>query len=123
MSEPNVLDPTTAWMQIIAILTTAADTPPTSGAVNPDLRSLTLGAQIVASRALALLPADVDGDLEDVVLDVVASCSVGDLIRAAGDAARRHPAEAFPAGAAAVITELEDLVTETAAEPAGGAVS
>ena len=115
MSEPNALDPTTAWMQIIAILTAAADTPPTSGAVDPDMHSLALGAQIVASRALALVPADADGDLENVVLDVVASSTVGDLIRAAGNAARRYRAEAFPAGSAAVITELEDLVAEAEA--------
>jgi|BarGraNGADG00212_2_1021979.scaffolds.fasta_scaffold102850_2 hypothetical protein len=115
MNELNAVDPTTTWMQIVAILTAAADRPPTRGAVEPDLHSLALGAQIVASRALALLPVDTDGDLEDVVLDVGASSTVIDVIRAAGRAARRHPAEAFPAGAAAVIAELEDLVAEAEA--------
>jgi hypothetical protein len=117
MSEPNV-DPVTAWMQIVAILTAAADTPPTrGGAVEPDLHSLALGAQIVASTALALLPADGDGDLENVVLDVLASSTVGDLIRAAGHLAHRYGAAAFPAGSAAVITELENLVAEAEAAP------
>lgn len=115
MNELNAVDPTTTWMQIVAILTAAADSPRPRGAVEADLHSLALGAQIVASRAVALLPVDSDGDLEDVALDVGASSAVGDLIRAAGEAARRHPAEAFPGGAAAVIAELEDLVAEAEA--------
>jgi len=61
MSEPNALDPTTAWMQIVAILTAAADSPQARGAVEPNPQSLALGAQIVASRALALLPVCADG--------------------------------------------------------------
>lgn len=115
MNESNPACPTTAWMQVVAILTAAADAPQTARGVDPELHSLALGAQIVASRALALLPAEVDGDLEDVVVDVGPSATVGDLIRAAGDTVRRHPTEAFPAGAAEVIAELEDLVAEAEA--------
>lgn len=115
MNELNAVDPTTTWMQLVALLTAAADSPQTRGAVEADLHSMALGAQIVASRAVALLPIDADGDLEDVVLDVAASSTLGDLIRTAGRTARRHPAEAFPAGAAAVIAELEDLVAEAEA--------
>ena len=115
MNELNAVDPTTTWLQIVAILTAAADSPQTRGAVEPDLHSLALGAQIVASRAVALLPVDADGDLEDVVLDAAASSAVGDLIRAAAEAARRHSVDEFPAGAAAVISELDDLVAEVEA--------
>lgn len=115
MSEPDRVDLTTAWMQIVTLLTVVADRPSTRGGVDPDLHSVALGAQIVAARALALLPAEVDGDLEDVVIDVGPSATVGDLVRAASDAARRHPTEAFPAGAAAVIADLDDLVAEVEA--------
>jgi hypothetical protein len=115
MNEVHAVDPTTTWMQIVAILTAAADNPQTRGAVEPDLHSLALGAQIVASRALALLPVAADGELEGVVLKLGASSTVVDAIRAAGRAARRHPADAFPAGATAVIAELEDLVAEAEA--------
>ena len=111
MNESNRGDPTTAWMHVIAILTAAADTAPPSGA-DPDLHSLALGAQIVASRALAILPPEVNGNLEDVVIDLVASTTVGGLIRAAGAAAPRDPAAGFFAGAAAVLTELDALVAE-----------
>jgi hypothetical protein len=114
MSEPNAVGPTTTWMHVVAILTAAADTPPVSGPVDPDLHSLALGAQIVASRATALLPIDADSDLDDVVLDVTAP-SVRDLIRAAANAAHRHPIEELPAGAAAVIAELDDLVAQAEA--------
>ena len=62
MNEVNAVDTTTTWMQIVAILTAAANSPQTRGAVEPDLHSLALGAQIVASRALALLPVDADND-------------------------------------------------------------
>ena len=62
MDELNAVDPTTTWMHIVAILTAAADSPQTRGAVEPDLHSLAPGAQIVASRTLALLPVDADGD-------------------------------------------------------------
>lgn len=112
MNELNAVDPTTTWMRIVAILTAAADRPQTRGAVEPDLHSLALGAQIVASRALALLPVDADGDLEDVVLGIAAASAVGDLIRAAAQAAGRHSVDEFPAGAAAVLSELDDLVAD-----------
>ena len=53
MNEFNAVDPTATWMQIIAILTAAADSPQTRAAGGPDLHSLALGAQIAASRAVA----------------------------------------------------------------------
>ncbi|MCR6494762.1 hypothetical protein [Cellulomonas sp. P24] len=115
MNESNTVDPTTTWMQIVALLTAASDGPQTRGAVDAELHSLALGAQIVASRAVALLPIDADGDLEDVLLDVAASSTLVDLIRAARRAARTHPAAAFPAGGAAVIAELDVLVAEAEA--------
>lgn len=115
MSEPNRIDPTSTWMQVVALLTAAADTPSTRGGTDPDQHSLALGAQIVASRALALLPAELDGDLEDVVIHAGPSSTVGDLIRVASDTARRYPSEAFPAGATAVLVDLDDLVAEAGA--------
>ena len=115
MTEVPAVDPTTTWMELVALLTTAADSPPTTGPADPDRHSLALGAQIVASKALALLPVEADGDLEDLVLDVEASATVGDLIRAASRAGRRHPLGAFPTGAAEVLAGLDDLVAEAEA--------
>ena len=115
MNEFVAIDPTATWMQIIAILTAAADSPRATATGGPNLQSLALGAQIVASRAVALLPLDSDDDLEGLVLEVAASSAVGELIRAAAEVARRHPVDEFPAGAAAVICELDDLVAEVEA--------
>ncbi|MGV8968305.1 MAG: hypothetical protein ACOH2F_18735 [Cellulomonas sp.] len=115
MNELKATGSTTTWMQIVAILSAAARSPQTRGAVEADLLSLALGARIVASRALALLSADVDGELEDIALELGASLTVVGAIRAAGRAVRRHPVEAFPAGATAVIAGLDDLVTEAEA--------
>lgn len=116
MNDSNPGGRTTAWMRVVAILTLAADTAPARGG-DPDLHSLALGAQIVASRALALLPAEVDGALEDVVIDVGPAATVGDLIRAADVAAPRDPAAGLPVGAAAVLAALGALVVEAEVVP------
>lgn len=111
MNDSDRTDPVRAWIRVIAVLTVAADIAPTRGG-DPALHSLTLGAQIVASRALAILPREMDGDLEDVVLDVAPATTVGYLIRAAGATAPRDRIERLPAEAAAVIAALDALVVE-----------
>ena len=119
-------DPTRTWMEVVALLTAAADRALTGTGVDPGVHSLAVGAQIVASSALALLPAQTDVDLDDVDLDDVdlddvdlgpqaATWDVLDLIRAAELAARRCPIEVMPVGASAVIVALGDLVGEAAA--------
>ena len=109
-------DPTRTWMEVVALLTAAADRALTGTGVDPGVHSLAVGAQIVASSALALLPAQVDVDLEDVDLGPrAATWDVSDLIRAAELAARRCPIEVMPVGASAVIVALGDLVGEAAA--------
>lgn len=62
MEELNAVDTTATWMQIVAILTTAADSGADERRRRARLDSLALGAQIVASRVLALPPVDTDGD-------------------------------------------------------------
>jgi hypothetical protein len=109
-------DPTRTWMQVAALLTAAADRALSCSGVDPGVHSLAVGAQIVASSALALLPVRADGDLDDVdVGPQAATWDVSDLIRAAELAARRHPIEVMPPGASAVIVALGDLVGEAAA--------
>lgn len=111
MNDSNPGGWTTAWMRVVAILTLAADTAPPRGG-DPNLHSLALGAQIVASHALALLPGEVDGVLEDVVIDVGPAATVGDLIRAANAAALRDRNGDGPGGAVAVLAALDALVVE-----------
>lgn len=111
MNDSNPGGRTTAWMRVVAILTLAADTAPPRGG-DPNLHSLALGAQIVASHALALLPGEVDGVLEDVAIDVGRAATVGDLIRAANAAAPRDRNGECPGGAVAVLAALDALVVE-----------
>lgn len=109
-------DPTRTWMEVVALLTAAADRVLTGTGVDPGVHSLAVGAQIVASSALALLPVQADVDLDDVDLGPdAATWDVSGLIRAAELAARRCPIEVMPLGASAVIVALGDLVGEAAA--------
>jgi hypothetical protein len=103
-----------SWREAIALLAEAATRGFTEAEANPALYSTALWADLLASSAIELLPADQDHLLGEVVLDQ--SCvdldMVG-LIRAAEAATRRHPIEQFPVGASGVIVGLLDLVRES----------
>lgn len=115
MSEPGIVDPTTTWIEVAALLSAAADTALTPGPMDPELHSLALGARIVAADALELLPLDVDSGLEEVVAP--AGATLVELIWVARVAASRQPVESLPAGASAVIVSLDALVSEAEAVP------
>lgn len=91
-------DPVQTWRQVIVLLIEAAD----RGYGQPEAmlttRLLALGADSLASGAIALLPADQDHELDDVVLDPdVADKGVVELIWAAEYLTRVCPIEVFPA--------------------------
>ena len=71
------------------------------------LAALSLGAQLVASQALQLLPA---GARVDEPVPVQAHPMV--LLRAAERLTRTLPIQAYPAGTAQVIVALRDLISE-----------
>ena len=107
--------PRRAWMELIALLVEAADRGATQAGDDQAIHSVALGAQIVASTALDLLPPDLDTELDEIQLDpALATASVPALIRAAEQTARRHPVDEFPPGASRVIVALGDLVSEVA---------
>ena len=62
MDELDAVATTAMWMQFVAILTAAADSGADERRRRARLDSLALGAQIVASRVLALLPVEAGGD-------------------------------------------------------------
>ncbi|WP_315094081.1 hypothetical protein [uncultured Cellulomonas sp.] len=113
MSEPGIVDPTTSWIEVVALLSAAAGTALTGSPMGPAPHSLALGAHIVAADALELLPLEVDSALDDVIAPIGAT--LVELIRAAHLAAGRHPVESLPEGAGAVIDSLDALVTEARA--------
>lgn len=75
-----------------------------------DVLALSLGAQLVASQILELLPADVQVD-EPVPLQT----DPLQLLRAAEALTRTRPIEDYPAGTAQVITAIWVLIREHAA--------
>lgn len=79
----------------------AADMPP------PGLPGLSLGAQLVASQALTLLPLHVQVD-EPVPLQA----DPLELLRAAEALTRVHPIGAYPAGASQLVVAIDDLIRE-----------
>ena len=105
---------TESWREAIALLVEAADRGYREAETDPARYSTALWADLLASLAIDLLPANQDHLLDDVVLG--RSCEDVDmvgLIRAAETTTRRHPIEQFPIGASGVIVGLLDLVRES----------
>lgn len=105
---------TDSWREAIALLVEAATRGYREAETDGSLYSTALWADLLASAAIELLPAEQDYLLDDVVLGE--SCSELDmvgLIRAAETTTRRHPIEQFPVGASGVIVGLLDLVRES----------
>ena len=131
-------DAVDTWREVIALLAEAADRGYEEAITNPAAHSTALAADGLASAAIALLPEDLDHELDEVALDAVVThgASIGEerwelingrrvlvdieqrhldsagLIRRAEQVTRRHPIEQLPAGASEVIVELLDLVRE-----------
>lgn len=90
---------------VVRLLSRAADQP--VEVREPGRLALSLGAQLVASQALALLPLDADVD-DPVPLQT----NPLELLRAAETLTRTCPLEAYPAGASQVIVAICDLIRE-----------
>lgn len=104
------------WRVVIALLVEAAEGGYRRAAVDHVWHSTAVGADGLASAAIALLPAADDHLLDDVVLDqCTASLDPAGLLRRAEHLTRRHPIEQLPAGASQVIVDLLDLTRDGAA--------
>lgn len=103
------------WREVIALLVEAADRGYREAVAEPAVHSTALAADLLASAAIAVLPPELDHQLDDVTLHDTATRSMADLLRAARAATRRHRLEDFPDGAAATITALDDLAAEASA--------
>ncbi len=110
MRDTLELDVEPAWLEMVELLTRAADQG--IGRPDADLRthSLALGAQLVATCALAALGGPEPA--AHAALGRNAEGSPADLIRAAAVAARRCEVNRLPPGARQVIDALEALVGE-----------
>lgn len=113
MGDHNCDAATLAWIEVVALLTAAADGAAPATGLDPAQRSLAFGAQVVACDATALLSKHLDEQIEAFVLPPGAvTRSIGDLIADADRAATRHPAYDRPPGADAVVARLEALRLE-----------
>lgn len=116
MHDRLVDEATAAWIQVVALLTAAADRAAPSAHLDAAQRSWAFGAQLVACDALALLPADLDARVEAVVLPPEATdASIVDLIAAAARIATRQTPAELPAGADTVLSRLATLRLEAGA--------
>ena len=104
------LDVESAWLEMVELLARAADLGIGRPEADLHTHSLSLGAQLVATCALAVL-----GGAEPAAhpaLGLNAEGSPADLISAAAVAARRCSVKQLPPGARHVIDALEALVGE-----------
>ena len=102
------------WGEVIALLVAAADRGYQDSTADPAVHSAAVAAHGLAASAIALLPAELEGLLDEVVLEpTTASMSLVELIRTAETTAGHHPIESLPPGASELIVSLRDLIRQT----------
>jgi hypothetical protein len=82
---------------------------------DPAVHSTALAADLLASAAIAVLPPELDAQLDDVTLPDTPTRGMAGLLGAAAAATGRHRVQDFPDGAAATITAVDDLAAEVGA--------
>jgi hypothetical protein len=111
----STTDALDAWREVIALLVEAAESGYRDAVADPAVHSTALAADLLASAAIAVLPSDLDSQLDDVTLPDTPTRGMAGLIGAARAATGRYRVEAFPDGAAATIAALSDLAAEAGA--------
>ena len=101
------------WMEVIALLTEAADLGAAQIGRHPEHSSLALGAELVAGKAVALLDEADRARLDEVALPAAAAAwSVPDLVAEAERVLRGVSFDLLPPAASEVVIDLLDLVWE-----------
>jgi hypothetical protein len=108
---PQSVDPTSTLKLVARHLVAAEACALRAAATAPDLGDVAVGAALLTSQVLALLPP------EEVVDDVAtpAGDDVGALLRAAEELIRAYPIDAFPPGTSAFVADLGDLMAQVPA--------
>ncbi len=102
------------WMEVIALLTEAADLGSTQVGRRPQHHSLALGAELVAGKAVRLLQESDRARLDEVALPAAAAAwSVPELIVEAKRLLGTISFDVLPARASEVVIDVGDLVGET----------
>ena len=111
LTPPAGVDPTLTLKHVARHLVAAEACALRAARAAPELGDVAVGAALLTSQVLALLP---PGE----VIDDVATPDgddVGALLRAAEQLTRSHPVEAFPPGTAAFVADLGDLIAQVPA--------
>ena len=111
LSPPPGVDPTSTLKLVARHLVAAEACALRAGSTAPDLGDVAVGAALLTSQVLRLLPP------EEVIDDVAtpAGDDAGALLRAAEQLTRSHSVEAFPPGTAAFVADLGDLIAQVPA--------
>ena len=108
---PGVVE---VWMEVIALLTEAADLGVAQVGRRPQHHSLALGAELVVGKAVALLEERDRARLDEVALPAAAAeWSVPELIVQAEKLLATISFDQLPTRASGVVIDLGDLVGET----------
>ncbi|KAB7739765.1 hypothetical protein GA707_20015 [Nostocoides sp. F2B08] len=101
------------WMEVIALLTEAADLGSTQIGRRPEEHSLALGAELVAGKAVGLLEEADRARLDNVSVPAAAAAwSVPDLVVEAERVLRGVSFDLLPPRASEVVIDLLDLAWE-----------
>ena len=111
LSPPPGVDPISTLKLVARHLVAAEACALRAGSTAPDLGDVAVGAALLTSQVLALLPSG------EVVDDVATphGDDVGALLREAERLTRAHPIEAFPPGTAGFVADLRDLIAQAPA--------
>lgn len=111
MSSSTTTDPTsrTVLEEVVRLLSCASTRAHdlSTAQLDVSMGALGLGAQLAASQALELLPADVD--VQDLAPGHVSPI---DLVRAAEAVTRTIPIDQFPPGTSQLVVAICDLIRE-----------
>ena len=111
VNPPPGVDPTTTIKQVVRHLVAAEACALRGARTRPEWGDVAVGAAVLTSRALRLLP---EGeDVDDVPTPGGVDASV--LLRAAEQLTRSHPIEAFPAGTSVLVADLYELISQAPA--------
>jgi hypothetical protein len=111
LTPPPGVDPTSTLKHVARHLVAAEACAVRAGGAAPDLGDVAVGAALLTSQVLRLLP---PGEVVDDVATPHGD-DVGALLREGERLIRAHPIEALPPGTAAFVADLCDLIAQAPA--------
>jgi len=105
-------DPVTTLKQVARHLVAAEGAALQAAATVPDLGDIAVGAALLTSQVLRMLPDGEHIDADDDVSEAAGGVGAAAWLREAEQLARAHPIEAYPPEASAFVADLCDLIAQ-----------